>query len=42
MYGYQGAEEDADQLLFTDKLLQGFLLRLKWFVLVSPCLLLVI
>ena len=32
VYGYQGAEEDADQLLF-----RRFLLRLRWFVLVSLC-----
>ena len=42
VYGYQGAEEDADKLQLTDRLLQAVLLRLRWFVLVCPCLLLVI
>ena len=34
VYGCQGTEEDADQLLSFFKRL---LLRLKWFVLVNPC-----
>ena len=34
VFGFQGAEEDADQLQLTDKLLQA---RLRWFVLVNPC-----
>ena len=37
-----GAEEDADQLQLTDKLLQAVLAELRLFVLVSLCLLLVI
>ena len=36
VYGYQEAEEDADHLL-----LKLFLLKLRWFVLASQCLLLV-
>ena len=29
VYGYQGAEEDADQLLLTDKLLQAVLAEVQ-------------
>ena len=43
VYGYQGAEEDAYQLLLIDKLLQAVLAEAQaGFVLVSLCFLLVI
>ena len=42
VYGFEGAEEDADQLLLTVKLLQAVLAEAQVFVLVSLCLLLAI
>ena len=42
VYGYQGAEEDADQLKLTlISFFRRFLLKLRWFVLGSLCFLLV-
>ena len=42
VYGYQGAEEDAEKLRLTDRLLQAVLAEAQVSVLVSLCLLLVI
>ena len=42
VYGYQGAEEDAEQLLLTDKLLQAVLAEAQVvYILVNFCSLLV-
>ena len=37
VYGHQGAEEDADQLLLTDKLLQAVLAEAQGGVYWSAC-----
>ena len=38
VYCYQGAEKDFDRLLLADKLLQAFLLKLRWFCIGQPML----
>ena len=42
VHGYQGAEEDADRLLLTDKLLQAVLAEAQVVCIGQPCSLLVI